>query len=95
MAQVLGLPSFLPSDARPFRFVRIDCDTYGSKRSILELLSDRLTVGTLLPFDEYFGYRSWRREEWKAWQEFVKANQIEYEYIAFSHGEAAVRVLQS
>jgi hypothetical protein len=89
------LPAFLASDARPFAFVHIDCDTYQSTRSILDLILDRLTVGTVLLFDEYFGYRGWRREEWKAWQEFIKANRIEYEYIAYSNAEVAVRVTQS
>ncbi len=89
------LPAFLASDERPFAFVHVDCDTYGSTRTILNLIPDRLIPGTVVLFDEYFGYRGWRREEWKAWQDFTKANRIEYEYIAFSNAQVAVRVIQS
>jgi hypothetical protein len=89
------LPAFLATDPRPFAFVHVDCDTYGSTRTILDLIPNRLIPGSVLLFDEYFGYRGWRREEWKAWQEFTKANGIEYEYIAFSSGPVGVRIMQS
>jgi methyltransferase family protein len=86
------IPDFLRTDARPIAFAHIDCDTYKSTRTMLALIFDRITTDTIMLFDEYFGYSGWRREEWKAWQEFVKAHGVEYEYVAFSNGQAAVRI---
>jgi hypothetical protein len=40
--------------------------------------------GTVIIFDEYFGYRGWRMGEFKAWKEFVDQHGVEYEYLAFS-----------
>ena len=48
------------------------------------MASDRFQKGTVIVFDEYFGYRGWREGEFKAWQEFVAARGLRYEYLAFS-----------
>ena len=69
------LPDFLVTHPGPFSFVHIDCDTYNSTRTVLNLILDRLRVGSVILFDEYFGCRGWRHEEWKAWQEFVNSTR--------------------
>jgi Methyltransferase domain len=89
-----SIPEFLRSDDRPIAFAHIDCDTYVSTKTVLSLIASRLMPGTIILFDEYFGYRGWQREEWKAWQEFVEAGQIQYEYVAFSNAPAAVRLIR-
>jgi Methyltransferase domain len=88
------LPAFLEAHDGMFSFLHIDCDTYDSTRTLFTLLRSRLQVGTIILFDEYFGYRGWRHEEWKAWQEFVAANQIKYEYKAFSNQQVAVQIVE-
>lgn len=55
------------------------------------MLSDQIKKGTIIVFDEYFNYNNWREHEFKAFQEFVKNNQIDYEYLAFT-GECQVCV---
>ena len=65
-------------------FVHIDCDTYEATTTILSLAKDRIVPGTVILFDEYFGYRGWRVGEYKAWQEFTALRGLKYEYNAFS-----------
>jgi hypothetical protein len=86
------VPDFLRTHAGPFSFVHIDCDTYNSTRTVLNLIVSRLRVGSIILFDEYFGCRGWRLEEWKAWQELVNSYQIKYEYKAFSNMQVAVQI---
>ena len=68
-------PVFWPRMRARFYFVHIDCDTYNSTRMVLNLIVDRLRAGSIILFDEYFGYRGWRHEEWKAWQEIISFNR--------------------
>lgn len=71
-------------------FLHIDGDTYEAAKIVLELLKSKIGVGTLIVFDEYLGYPNWRNGEFKAWGEFVKENNIKYNYIAFSTEQAAI-----
>jgi hypothetical protein len=76
----------------PIAFLHIDCDLYSSTREILWQLFDKFTVGTVIAFDEYFNYPNWQQHEFKAWQEFVREYNLQYQYIAItaSDGRAAV-----
>jgi hypothetical protein len=49
--------------------------------------------GTIIVFDEYFGFTGWRMGEWKAWQEFVPTSGVKYEDIGFANVRVAVRIL--
>lgn len=86
------LPQFLAEHSEPFAFIHIDCDTYEAASTILDLVATRILEGTVVVFDEYFGYRGWRLGEFKAWQEFVLRHQVRYEYLAYSSTQASVRV---
>jgi hypothetical protein len=43
-------------------------------------------------FDEYFNYPGWERHEYEAWQEFVKAQHVQYEYVAYARQQVMVRI---
>ena len=88
------LPSFLQANALPFAIVHLDSDTYEAAKTVLELISSRITEGTVIIFDEYFGYLGWRGGEFKAWQELVAATGFRYEYLAFSTQAVSVRVIK-
>ena len=49
-------------------------------------------------FDEYFNYPFWENHEYKAFQEFVNENKIEYKYLCYSSkkfgSKVAVRILK-
>jgi len=78
------LPGFLVEHQQPLSLLHVDCDTYESAKIVLDLVDSRILPGTVIIFDEYFGYRGWRTGEFKTWQEFVDKRGIEYEYLAFS-----------
>jgi hypothetical protein len=88
------LPQFLADHPDDFAFIHIDCDTYEATRTVLDLIEKRIREGTVIVFDEYFGYRGWRLGEFKAWQEFVLRHQVRYEYLAFSAAQVSVRITQ-
>jgi tetratricopeptide (TPR) repeat protein len=91
-----SLPAFLASHAGPVRFVNVDCDLYSSAKTIFEHLAARIVPGTVIVFDEYLGYEQWREDEFKAFQEALRAHSWRYEYLAFglSTKQALVRLLQ-
>jgi hypothetical protein len=88
------IPEFLSASADPFAFVHVDSDTFEAASTVLRLIGGRLRAGTVLVFDEYFGYRGWRIGEYKAWQEFVAERSVEYRYLAFSPQAVSVIIVQ-
>ena len=88
------VPAFLPQiNGERVLLVHIDCDTYESTALVLNLIKDKLVPGTILIFDEYQGHLNWRNGEFKAWQEMVAREQLEFKYIGFSTHQAAVQVV--
>lgn len=88
------LPAFLAAHAGPVRFVNVDSDIYSSARTVLTALAERIRPGTVLVFDEFIGNRTWRDDEYKAFQEYVQAYGVRYEVIALSPftKQVAVRI---
>ncbi|MAP96495.1 MAG: methyltransferase [Ponticaulis sp.] len=88
------LPGFLDANDGPLALLHVDCDLYGGTKYILDTVRDRLRAGTVIMFDEYFNYPSWKHHEYKAWQEFVAAHAIQYSYLAYTAtgGSVCVRI---
>ena len=86
------LPGFLSQNPLAFSFIHIDCDTHEAARTVLDLVGPRIQVGTVLVFDEYFGYRGWKIGEYAAWQDFVRKHGVGYEYLAYSTQPVSLRV---
>ena len=86
------LPEFLNDNSAPAAFIHIDCDLYASTRTVLEVLAPRIRPGTVILFDEYFNFHTWREHEFKAFGEFVERFDVTYRYICCSHQQAAVRI---
>jgi hypothetical protein len=86
------LPKWRATYPDKVAFMHIDCDLYSSTVDILENLAERMQVGTVILFDEYFNYPNWENHEYKAWQEFIKKHQFQYEYIGFARQQVAVRI---
>lgn len=87
------LPAWLAANPGPISLVHIDCDIYSSTKTIFDLIADRLTSGAVIVFDEYLGYPHWQNHEFKAFQEFVGARNVKYEYLAYARIQVAVRIL--
>jgi len=86
------LPGFMDAHDGPVAFVHADADLYSSTVTILDHVGPRLQPGSVIVFNEYFNYPNWQAHEFKAWQEFVAAHDVEYEYLAWGHLEVAVKI---
>jgi len=92
------LPDFVDThNLSEISLLHIDCDIYYSTQTVLNILKDKIVPGTIIVFDEYFNYFTWRRHEFKAFQEFVSFRQLKYEYIGLvpTGEQVAVRILSS
>jgi len=89
-----SLPGWLEENPGEIAYIHIDSDTYESANTILTLSGpERINSGTIILFGEYFGYPNWREHQYKAWQEFVSANNLQYEYLGFNKQQVLVKVL--
>ena len=78
---------FLPPGGQPHQrrrrrvsLVHIDCDLYSSTLAVLEALACHLDDGTVVVFDEAFGYPGWRDHEMRAWQEVTSRFRIQWRH---------------
>lgn len=78
------LPGFVEKHPEPVAFINIDCDLYSSTMTVFDVLGAQIGPGTVIVFDEYICNPTWRDDEYKAFQEFVAARGLAYEYLAFS-----------
>lgn len=97
------IKGFFSESLGPFRntqqgktiaFAHIDCDLYSSTKEFFAMMQDMIVPGTVILFDEYFNYSDWEEGEYKAFQEFVTAKNIQYEYIGYirTASQVAVRI---
>jgi hypothetical protein len=91
------LPGFLDQHADAVSLLHVDCDLYSSTVTILDALGPRLQPGAVILFDEYYNFPRWQQHEYKAFQEFVEASGMTYEYIGYSvtGQQVAARVLEN
>ena len=89
------LPQFVKEHSEPCAFIHVDSDLYSSAKTILTELKNQIVSGTIIAFDEYFGYPGWQEGEYKAFMEFAAENNVEFEYIARTNNcRAAVKIKQ-
>lgn len=86
------LPGFLADagDAN-FRFIHMDMDTYTPTVFSLKAVKSKLVTGTVILFDELYGYPGWRHHEYKALQEVLAP--MSYKFISFSTESVAIEML--
>lgn len=89
------LPGFKQAHPEPIAFMNVDCDLYSATKAIFDELDAQIVPGTVIVFDEYLVNDSWRQDEFKAFQEWVSANTVEYRYltVSFYSKQAAVKIL--
>lgn len=89
------LPGFIATHPGHVSFMHIDCDLYSSTRTVLEAFAERIVPGTVILFDELFGYDGWEDHEYKAWSEFVAGHDVQFEAIGrWNAFCAAVRIVE-
>ncbi len=89
------LPDFIMRNKEKCQvaFLHLDADTYAPTLLVLESLNDLFADGAVIVFDEFFGYPGWQQHESRAWLEFVEMNSREFEYIAMSEQNVAIRLI--
>jgi len=87
------IPAFAEQYSGPLAFAHLDADLYSSTKTVFDNLSDWFVAGTIVVFDEYFGYHGWQRHEHKAFQEFLAHTGLSFEAIGLGHMSLAVRLI--
>ena len=88
------LPKFcLELQQEKIQLLHMDADTYKPTAYVLNSLTKNLGKGTIVIFDEYFGYPNFRLHEFKAWQELVNSEGLKYRYIGYTEMQVAVEIL--
>jgi len=78
------LPEFIEKHRNiPASFIHIDCDLYSSTKTIFNYLKNNIVAGTVIVFDEFFNYIGWEEGEFKAFNEFINENNVEFEWLGF------------
>lgn len=88
------LPKFLSDNTvENIQWLHIDSDTYEAAKTVFELLENRIKPGTLILFDEFFGYRGWQIGEYKAFNEFIAKTNLKYKFLAFAKCQVLVEII--
>lgn len=99
------LPAFLNTHRnKKVSFIHIDCDLYSSTKYVLDALLPHIDDNCMIVFDELVNYPGYDGDkgELKAWYEFVKKNNVQFEWIGmngsvgdmgYEHENVAARIL--
>lgn len=88
------LPGFVQEHPEHVSFMHIDCDVYSSTRTALMTFADQIIPGTVILFDEIFGYTGYEQHEYHAFCEFIAETGKQFEPIArWDAYRAAVRIV--
>ena len=76
------LPIFKEKYNQKVRFLHIDCDLYTSTSDIFKYMGSRFQQGTVIVFDEYFGYPGFENHECRAFEEFLQLSDRKTKILA-------------
>ena len=85
---------FASTHTAPIALLHLDADLYSSTKTVLDAFAKNIVPGTVILFNEYWNHPTWKKHEFKAWQEHCKMYGVDYEYIGYAsdHQEVAIRV---
>jgi predicted O-methyltransferase YrrM len=73
--------------------LHLDADTYTPTALVLDsLVNSNLRKGSIIIFDEFFGYPGWENHEFKAWNSFIRVSRRKYTYLASAPHQVAIRM---
>lgn len=86
--------TFASQHHEPIALLHLDADLYSSTKTVLDAFAKQIVPGTVILFNEYWNHPTWKKHEFRAWQEHVAKHEISYEYLAYAsdHQEVAVKV---
>ncbi len=85
------LENFLKENKNKIVFCHLDLDNYSPTKFVLQKIKPQLFPGSILLFDEFYGYQNWKEQEYRALKETFKED--EYKYIAFGKRQASIEIL--
>lgn len=87
--------TFAPDHQEHIVLLHIDADLYSSTKTVLDVFAKQIVSGTVILFNEYWNHPTWKKHEFRAWQDHVAQHHVQYEYIGYAsdHQEVAIRVL--
>jgi len=88
--------SFANLHLGPIALLHLDADLYSSTKTVLDAFHAHIVPGTVILFNEYWNHPTWKKHEYKAWQEHCATYGVKYEYIGYAsdHQEVAIRVIK-
>lgn len=99
------LSSFVNAQNKKISFIHIDCDLYSSTKYVLDTLKPFIANKCVIVFDELVNYPGFSGDtgELKAFYEFVKENNVKFEWIGMNgsigmeggHHEAVALLIHS
>lgn len=87
---------FADTHKEPIALLHLDADLYSSTKTVLDVFAKQIVPGTVILFNEYWNHPTWKKHEFRAWQEHCKTHSVEYKYIGYAsdHQEVAIRVIK-
>lgn len=89
------LPAFLAKAPREIALVHIDCPYYAINIVILEAVLPFMADGSVVVFDEYYGYASYEEHEFRAWKEIRERFGITAVPFGYSSRSAGFQVTRN
>ena len=87
------VPKFLEETTGvQIHLLHMDADTYKPTSYVLNSLANHLDSGSIIIFDEYFGYPNYQQHEFKAFKEFVNKFNVNYRYIGYTEMTVAIEI---
>lgn len=84
------LPEFVRQHPEPVAFMHIDCDLYSSTKTVLDAFARQIVPGTIILFDELFGFAGYEVHEYRALKEFGRPFECIARWNAY---RAAIRIV--
>jgi hypothetical protein len=72
--------------------VHMDADLYSSTATAFDAVGGHIGRGTIIVFDEFFGYEGCEQHEQRAWYEFVQDFSVQYDVIGHGREQWAARI---
>ena len=82
---------FFSKNSKRIAFIHFDLDTYSSTSFVLKLIKNGFQPGTIILFDEFYGFPNWEKYEYKAFKEEIDENK--FKFIAFGSRQACIKIV--
>ena len=85
------IKNFFENNSKKNEFIFFYFNTYNSTAFVLESLKKYFQTGTIILFDEFYGFPNWEKYEYKAFKEQISEDK--FKYIAFSTRQACIEII--